>query len=206
MKFPIKQYSDVKNFSTDYFKNYLNAVNSLDYSQLSKVMDVLHKAYTKGNTVYVCGNGGSASIANHFVCDHLKGVQTDTDYLPKVFSLSNNIEVITALANDMDYADCFLYQLKTVAKRNDVLIVVSSSGDSENIVRAAEWGLKNNLTVIALTGFQGGRSAKLANINLHINANNYGIIEDIHQSLMHIIAQYLRQSKMQEKDIILNNF
>ena len=206
MKFPIKQYSDVKHFSTDYFKNYLNAVNSLDYSQLSEVIDVLHKAYTKGNTVYVCGNGGSASIANHFVCDHLKGIRTDTDYLPKVFSLSNNIEVITAIANDMDYADCFLYQLRTVAQKNDVLIVVSSSGDSENIVRAAEWGLKNNLTVIALTGFQGGRSARLANINLHINANNYGIIEDIHQSLMHIIAQYLRQSKMQEKDIVLNNF
>ena len=206
MKFPIKQYSDVKHFSKDYFKNYLNAVNSLDYSQLSEVIDVLHKAYTNGNTVYVCGNGGSASIANHFVCDHLKGIRTDTDYLPKVFSLSNNIEVITAIANDMDYADCFIDQLRTVAKKNDILIVVSSSGDSENIVRAAEWGLKNNLTVIALTGFQGGRSAKLANINLHINANNYGIIEDIHQSVMHIIAQYLRQSKMHKQDIVSKVF
>ena len=96
--------------------------------------------------------------------------------------------MITAIANDIAYEESFAYQLNTTAKTNDVLITISASGDSENIVRPVEWASKNSMHTISLTGFDGGRSARISDINLHVNADNYGVIEDTHQSIMHILA------------------
>ena len=149
-----------------------------------------------GKTIFSCGNGGSAAISNHLLCDFQKGIQTDTDLKPKVVSLSSNIEIITAVANDISYEEIFDYQLRTMAAPGDVLLTISSSGDSENIVRCVDWAHDNNVGTISLTGFDGGRSADAADINLHVDADNYGIIEDVHQSLMHVFAQYLRLSHM----------
>jgi phosphoheptose isomerase len=93
-----------------------------------------------------------------------------------------------------------------MAQSGDVLITISSSGDSENIVRAAQLAKDTGLSVISMTGFSGGRSADIADVNLHVNANNYGVIEDVHQSLMHILAQYVRQSHMAESVIQQRKF
>ena len=95
---------------------------------------------------------------------------------------------------------------KTTAKTNDVLITISASGDSENIVRPVEWASKNSMHTISLTGFDGGRSARISDINLHVNADNYGVIEDTHQSIMHILAQYLRLIHMNKNLIHERNF
>jgi phosphoheptose isomerase len=130
------------------------------------------------------------------LCDFLKGIQTDTKLLPRVVSLASHLELITAIANDIAYDEIFAYQLRTLAAPGDVLITVSSSGNSENIVRAIDWARQNGVATIAMTGFTGGRSAKLADIDLHVTAENYGIVEDVHQSMMHALAQYLRQSAM----------
>ena len=111
---------------------------------------------------------------------------------PGVVSLSATVELITAIANDIDYAEIFAYQLRNAARPGDVLITISSSGNSENIVRALAWARDNGLTTIAMSGFSGGRSATTADINLHVAAANYGVVEDAHQSLMHILAQYVR--------------
>ena len=91
---------------------------------------------------------------------------------------------------------CIRDRLSVYAKPGDTLLTVSSSGDSENVVRAATWAKSNEMPVIAFTGFEGGRSADLATINLHVAADNYGVIEDTHQSLMHILAQYIRLAAM----------
>jgi len=104
--------------------------------------------------------------------------------------------LITAIASDIAYEDVFAYQLRTLARAGDVLITISASGNSENIVRAVCWARDNSVGSIALTGFDGGRSAGLADVNLHVQASNYGIVEDVHQSLMHILAQYMRQHAM----------
>jgi len=109
-------------------------------------------------------------------CDHLKGVQTDTNIRPRIISLSSTIETITAIANDISYDDVFLYQLQTMADKDDVLITISSSGDSENVVKASDRARENGLYVIAFTGVLGGRTAKLAHVNLHVDGDNYGII------------------------------
>ena len=136
----------------------------------------------------------------------MKGIQTGTEIRPRIVSLVSNIETITAIANDIAYHEIFAYQLSTLAEAGDVLITISSSGDSENIVRAVDWAKTNGCQVIAMTGFEGGRSSKKADINLHIDSDNYGVIEDTHQTLMHILAQFLRMKNMDPQMIIKTAF
>ena len=201
MTFPDRKFASVAEYAGAYFDQAKVAASSVDSEKLGAALACLDAAYERGGMVYVCGNGGSASISNHLVCDHSKGGQTDTDLRPKVVSLSTNMEMITAIANDISFDDIFVYQLRTLAEDGDMLITISSSGDSENIVRAAGWAKKKSLDVIAFTGFDGGRSAKLATINLHVEGDNYGVVEDTHQSLMHILAQYIRLKRMDDGTI-----
>lgn len=201
MTFPDQKFENVGAFTRAYFDQIQQAMQSIDHNALHEAAKLLEKAYARQVNVYVCGNGGSAAISNHLVCDHLKGIQTDTEIRPRVVSLSSNIETITAIANDISYNDVFVYQLSTMARAGDVLITISSSGDSENIVRAVNWAKINNCKVITMTGFGGGRASRLSDVNLHVKSDNYGIIEDMHQSLMHILAQFLRLRRM-DADLI----
>ncbi len=198
MTFPDQKFDAVSAYASAYFDQCKVAQASVDVDRLEAAFALLEDAYGRGAVLYVCGNGGSAAISNHLVCDHSKSGQTDTDLRPKVVSLSTNIEMITAIANDISFEEIFAYQLKTLAEPGDVLLTISSSGDSENVVQAAQWAKDNGLSVIAFTGFDGGRSASIADINLHVDGDNYGVVEDIHQGLMHILAQFLRQSHMDD--------
>ena len=198
MTFPDTKFLDIALYSDAYFKHYAEAASSINQTKLAEAANILLSVYKNSNTLFVCGNGGSASISNHLACDHGKLLATDTDLQPRIQSLSTNIEVITAIANDISYDQVFVHQLKLAADLGDVVMTVSSSGDSENVVLAAKWAREFGLDVISMTGFLGGRTAEIASVNLHINGNNYGIIEDVHQSLMHLLGQYLRQSLMDE--------
>lgn len=201
MTFPDRRYHDADAYAEAYFDRVREAAASVDRANLREAAAILTRAHSRGSMVYSCGNGGSAAIANHLVCDHCKLVQTDTKLKPRVYSLSTTVEMITAIGNDLSYNEVFVYQLRSLARPGDVLITISSSGDSENIVRVAQWAKENGLEVISMTGFSGGRSAKIADVNLHVAADNYGVIEDVHQSLMHILAQHIRQAHMHE-DVI----
>jgi len=194
--FPQKKYKSITDYASAYSQVVADAHRSVDKQALERAATALSTAFNRNRMVYACGNGGSAALSNHLACDHGKGIQTDTRLLPHVVSLSANIELITAIANDVAYADIFLYQLRTLASAGDVLITVSASGDSENVVRAVEWAKSNGLTTIAFTGFEGGRCRSLADICLHVDAHNYGVVEDVHQSMMHMLAQYLRLTNM----------
>ncbi len=196
MTFPDRKYDDVATFSDDYFARLGAAASSVDRARLAEAAGILADAYERGATLYVCGNGGSAAIADSYVCDHTKLIQTDTTLVPKVVSLSANTPMMTAIANDLSYDEVFVYQLRTQAALGDVLMTISASGDSKNVVRAATWARDNKLDVVAFTGFSGGRMAELASVHVHVEADNYGVIEDTHQSLMHILAQYIRQTRM----------
>jgi len=196
MTFPDEKFTDMGTFADAYFQASRDAQASVDRVALAKAGALLAGAYAARKTIYACGNGGSAAISNHLVCDHLKCIQTDTALLPRVVSLSATIETITAVANDISYDEIFVYQLRTLADPGDVLISISSSGDSENVVRACDWAKANDLAVIALTGFAGGRTQGLADVNLHVAGDNYGVIEDTHQALMHVLAQFIRQDHM----------
>ena len=172
------------------------AASSVEPAALDRAAAILLEAYTRGAGVFSCGNGGSAAIANHLQCDHVKGIQTGTDLSPRVMSLSTNVELLTAIANDIGYEDVFAYQLQSQSRPGDVLIAVSSSGRSPNIVRALTWARDHGLRTIALTGFGGGDARAVAEVAIHVDCANYGIVEDLHQAIMHALAQYIRQSRM----------
>ena len=201
--FPERPYTSIGSY---YVAQLARASGSIDHDRLAAAGDILNQAFERGAWLYVCGNGGSAAIANHLLCDFAKGIQTDTELLPRVISLSANLELITAIANDITFEDCFVYQLRTAARPGDVLLTISSSGDSENVVRAVEWASANEVQSIALTGFDGGRSARLAAVNIHVSGDNYGVVEDTHQSIMHIFSQYLRQARMSDSLITSRKF
>lgn len=205
-KFPAAKYKQVSAYATGYFSELARAAASVDPVELERAANVLLQAYLEGATVFSCGNGGSAAIANHLQCDHAKGVRTGTDLTPKVISLSSNIELMTAIANDIGYEEVFRYQLESQAKRGDVLLAISSSGRSPNITGAIDWARQHGVHTIAVTGFEGGDARRTADIALHVGCSNYGVIEDLHQGLMHALAQFLRQSRMTPGTVAITTF
>lgn len=195
--FPAHAYGDASWFAGDYAGELARALATVEEGRFEAAARILDAAYTRGATVFSIGNGGSASIANHFQCDHVKGVRIGTDLLTRVQSLSTNVEILSAIANDIGYDSVFEYQLQSQARPGDVVVAVSSSGRSPNIVRALEWCAANGVETIALTGFTGGPSRELATVSIHVDSLNYGVIEDSHQACMHLLAQYVRQSHME---------
>ena len=194
--FPEKTYPDANQYASGYLAELTRAAGAIDGKAVGAAAELLKAAITADRTVFACGNGGSAAISNHLLCDFAKGIQTDTPLRPKVVSFSSHVEMITAIGNDISFEEVFAFQLRTAARPGDLLLTISSSGNSENIVRCLQWARDNGVKSIALTGFDGGRSAKLADVNIHVPAHNYGVVEDLHQSTMHILAQSLRMMHM----------
>ena len=195
--FPASVYSDVADYLTAYAELTAAGWQSIDRAAIRRASEVLLSAYTAGNQVFVCGNGGSAAIAAHFECDHVKGVHNATDLSPQVRSLTENVALLTAIANDLAYEEVFAFPLARFCRRDDVLLTISSSGNSPNIVKAIECAHARGLTTIALTGFDGGAARQTALISLHVDVKNYGVVEDIHQGIMHVLAQYIRQTRIE---------
>lgn len=206
MSFPDRRYGAIAQYFDAYAEELAAAAATVSRPALDAAQGILGAALAVDAQIFACGNGGSAAISNHLVCDHVKGMCTDTGLRPRVQSLSANIEMLTAIANDIEYAEVFAWQLEQLARPGDVLITISSSGDSENIVRAVRRARDLGLKTIALTGFQGGRSAAEADVNIHVAAANYGVVEDMHQSVMHVLAQFIRQLRMPSELIPVRKF
>ena len=204
--FPARQYPDGGSFGSAYAGELARAFGTIDMVAVARAGELLNDAYDRDAAVFACGNGGSASIANHLQCDHVKGVRNGTNLTTRVFSLSTNIELFSAIANDHGYDLVFEQQLQSLARPGDVLLAVSSSGRSPNIIRALEWANQNGMRTIALTGFSGGAAREIASVSVHVRSDNYGIIEDAHQACMHLLAQYVRQSRMTPGDVTANIF
>jgi D-sedoheptulose 7-phosphate isomerase len=201
-----QSYDTPEDYFRAYSTNIAEAWRTIDQTAIAHGAKLLKECLVRDGIIYACGNGGSAAITNHLLCDFHKGIQTSTTIKPRVISLSSHLELITAIANDISYDDVFVYQLNTMARPGDLLITISSSGNSENIVRAAQWAKQNAIPTISLVGFSGGRSAAIADATIHVAAENYGIVEDIHQSVMHIFAQFLRQAHMTPETIKQSKF
>jgi D-sedoheptulose 7-phosphate isomerase/D-glycero-D-manno-heptose 1,7-bisphosphate phosphatase len=196
VKFPAGPYASAATYLDAYAEELSRAAKSIESAAFEGAAAILAEAYLRGARMFSCGNGGSASIANHTQCDHMKGIRTATDLSPHVLSLSNNVELLTAIANDTSFENIFVYQLQSQSDPGDVLLAVSSSGRSPNIVRALTWARDHGLRTIAVTGFDGGAARDVAEVNVHVDCTNYGIVEDLHQAIMHALAQYIRQSRM----------
>jgi phosphoheptose isomerase len=199
-------YGTAAAFTSDYFEELVQASATVDLVALDSAAAILLDAYTHEKLVFSCGNGGSASVSNHLQCDHMKGVRNGTDLQSRVISLSSNVELLTAIANDLGYHDCFAYQLRAQSRPGDVLVAISSSGSSPNILHALRWARDNGLRTIALTGFEGGEARSIADVAIHVESANYGIVEDLHQSTMHALAQYIRHTRMSADAIASTTF
>ena len=200
-KFPKKAIKTTKSYAEDYLNSLANVSKKIDFNMINKLSDLLLDYYLSESNIFVCGNGGSAAISNHFLCDHLKSTSTNTNLLPKIISLSSSMELITAIANDIQYDEIFAFQLSRLGKKGDCLITISSSGNSKNIINAIKWAKKNKLKTISLNGFNGGKAKKLSDLSINVPSNNYGIIEDLHQSIMHILSQSLRMQNSNRKNL-----
>jgi len=150
----------------------------------NKLNKIIFKKLTNNKSIFFAGNGGSASISNHAVCDFLKNYKIKTK-LKKIYSLSSNIELITAISNDYSYEKIFEFQIDKLSSKGDLLILISSSGNSENIIKAARLAIKKKVEIFSLVGFDGGRLKKISKNHYHVNSKNYGICEDLHMSLLH---------------------
>lgn len=168
-------------FAANYELERVKAWAATDLFNLQSIVNYLGSA----EKIYICGNGGSAAIANHWACDAMKANDHDVE------SLCANQSVLTMLANDFGYDSVFDSQLKRKIDRFDAVILISSSGKSPNVIRACETANKAKVTTISLTGFSGGPLRAMSKYNIHVPSENYGIVEDIHHSIMHIIAQHL---------------
>lgn len=195
-RFPMARYRSAASYVDGYRAEVGRTLSGIDPSSVEGAAEVLLAAYERGAVVFSCGNGGSASIANHLQCDHVKTARQGTSLRNRVFSLSANVELLSAIANDLSYDDVFEYQLQSQAREGDVLFAISSSGASTNIVRALDWANDNGLHTIALTGFEGEPARSHAKVSIHVPSTNYGVIEDAHQACMHMLAQYVRHTHL----------
>ena len=174
-----------------YFVNEIQIIQSLEKDVISAIMNLIKNCQERGNAVYICGNGGSAATASHYCCDFNKGVSGESSKNTNFICLSDNVPTITAIANDVSYDDIFSYQLKNRIKPGDLLIVISGSGNSKNIVKAMNVAKEKGNTIIGLCGYDGGKVKELADVCLHVNVDNMQIVEDVHMMLDHCMMYIL---------------
>lgn len=167
------------------------ALDRIPVDSIQKAIFEIDKVIHNGNSVFTCGNGGSALTASHFVTDWSKMCWTNKGRPFRAYCLSDNIGMLTAYSNDISYDDVFAESLKNYAKPGDLLIVVSGSGNSENIVRALHAAKKLALSTIGLSGFNGGKVNQLADISVHYPIDDMQIVEDLHLSFGHMVMKSL---------------
>ncbi|MEZ5362964.1 MAG: SIS domain-containing protein [Bryobacterales bacterium] len=183
-------------FAADYRTKLVHALETIEAPKVDEVVDLLRQARDEGRRVFICGNGGSASSANHFVCDMVKGASYQRDKRFKIMALSESIPTMTAYANDVGYEEVFVEQLKNFAEPGDVVMAISGSGNSPNVVKAIEYGNTIGCKTIGLTGFSGGKLAKAAQVNIHVADDHMGRCEDGHMIVLHMIGYCFMDEKL----------
>lgn len=182
-------------FVADYQRKLQETIGNLPLDRIGQAIEWLREARETGNTIYTCGNGGSAATASHFVCDILKGASFKREKRFRIQGLTDSLSTITAYSNDVSYDIVFEEQLKNFGKPGDVLIAVSGSGNSPNVLRAVEWANANGLKTIGLTGRDGGKLGPLAQLEINTSDPHMGRIEDAHMIVLHMIGYYFMEEK-----------
>lgn len=164
---------------------------SLDKEAINDAMNTLVDAAKRGASIYVMGNGGSAATASHFVCDFAKGVYLGAGLPFNMHCLSDNTPIVTAISNDIGYEDVFEFQLRDKVQEGDLVLAISGSGNSENVIRAVEYAKAHGAVIVGMTGYSGGRLLGLSDYSLHVPVDNMQIVEDIHMMFDHLIMYTL---------------
>ncbi|HTS61511.1 MAG TPA: SIS domain-containing protein [Candidatus Acidoferrales bacterium] len=177
-------------FPQIYKSGVFQAIESVDLDRVSEAISILAKARDEDRRIFVCGNGGSASSASHFACDIVKGASYKRSKRFRIMALTDSLPVITAYSNDVSYECVFAEQLKNFAQPGDVLVAISGSGNSPNVLRAVEYANSIGCTTIALSGRDGGKLGPLAQLNIQASVPHMGRIEDAHMIVLHMISYY----------------
>lgn len=175
-------------FTETYRDRLIETLKGLDLSKVDQAIAWLEETRDQGRTIFMTGNGGSAASASHFVCDMLKGASYKHEKRFRILSLHDNMPTLTAYSNDVDYHDAALEQLKNFATPGDVVIAISGSGNSPNVLRVIEYANAHGLRTIGLTGRDGGKLGGLVQLQIHTPEPHMGRIEDAHMMALHMIC------------------
>lgn len=176
-----------------YQKDLIKLIGEIDAEAFERFMQILLEAYRNDRQVFVAGNGGSAATANHFVCDFGKNAVQGEKRRFRILSLADSIEKMTALGNDIAFEEIFRQQMINLMRPEDVLILVSASGNSPDLVRACEYAKEMNAKIVALAGFEGGKIKGFANVAMVAHSDSYERIEDIHLIILHMAVCYMKE-------------
>ncbi|MGA1198510.1 MAG: D-sedoheptulose-7-phosphate isomerase [Candidatus Latescibacterota bacterium] len=182
-------------FVKNYIEDNLKLLATLDTKAVADIIAEFGKARDQDKRIYAIGNGGSASTASHFVVDMGKGASIGRKKRFKTIPLTDNMEWITALSNDICYEDVFVEQLKNFAEPGDVLLAISGSGNSENVLRAVKYANEVGCVTIGFTGFAGGKLHKMVDHSIVVPSEHMGRIEDVHVILQHMICYYYMENQ-----------
>lgn len=180
-------------FAASYKEDLLNAINQIDLDKVEQATAWLQKARDTDHHIFTCGNGGSASTASHFVCDVVKGASYQREKRFRILALTDSLATLTAYSNDVNYESVFVEQLKNFAQNGDVLIAISGSGNSPNVLRAVEYARSVGCKTIGLTGRDGGKLGQAAELNIQVPVQHMGRIEDAHLIVCHMMAYELME-------------
>lgn len=185
--------SNVAEYARKYAYYISNLLTDLDWWNIEHVIGVLDEARSAGKTVFLAGNGGSAATCSHFAEDLCYGTMVEGRRSFRAINLTDNVPYMTAVANDEGYENIFLGQLKALFNAGDILIVVSASGNSRNVIKAVEYVNESGGTTIGILGFDGGVLKRICHHSIHVKTRKgeYGPVEDIHLMLEHLITTYL---------------
>ena len=186
---------------TTYIDGLQQTLDQLPKGLIAQVIDVLHHARMTGKQVFIMGNGGSASTASHFVCDLAKNTRKAGLPHYRVIGLTDNMAIFSAYANDEGYESVFAQQLANLINPEDIVIGISASGNSQNVLNAISEAKKYNATTIGFTGFDGGHLGQMVDINIHIKSNIIEYVEDIHLVLEHIIVKTIKEQVYSESNL-----
>lgn len=186
-------------FPLQYKTELLKAIDSIDLASVEQAIEVLRRARDEGRRIFTCGNGGSASTASHFATDILKGASFGREKRFRIMALTDSLSTLTAYSNDVSYECVFVEQLKNFAEPGDVVLAISGSGNSPNVLRALEYANSIGCRTIALSGRDGGKMGPLAETHVRVAHPHMGRIEDGHLIVLHMIGYYFMEAEAGQK-------
>lgn len=181
------------NFAETYKAELLKAIDAIDLDKVRQATEWFREARDQGRAIFICGNGGSASTASHIVCDIVKGASYNRASRFRMMALTDSLSTITAYSNDVAYDAVFVEPLKNFAQPGDLVVAISGSGNSPNVIRALEYANTAGCRTVALTGRDGGKLGPLAQLNIQVPVPHMGRIEDAHMIVCHMIAYYFME-------------
>lgn len=183
-------------FLENYKTSYVETLKNLNEEMIASLLTHMREARDKEQSIFILGNGGSAASASHWVCDFNKGAEREGRRPFKVSSLCDNTPIVTALGNDVSYDSVFSAQLKNYLSEGDLVITLSVSGSSANLVEAVNYARSNGAYTFSVIGDYNGRLKEVCDESFIVPSKNYGIVEDVHMYLAHVLSQYLAGAEL----------